>query len=181
MVHVLLKPDLENFENYFTSMWDECNCAVVWSFFASSNSQIFNTVLLIISVMLNIKYLEHICFMIGTLCFLTDISPFHHLPSPCNHHSSLFLYCCYCSVAKSYPTLCNPMDCPSPSLQFSQTHVHCISDAIQTSHPLSSASSPAFNLSQHHSLFQWISSSHNIAKVSFLWVQLIYIPQYDAI
>ena len=33
MVHVLLKPDLENFEHYFTSMWDECNCAVVWAFF----------------------------------------------------------------------------------------------------------------------------------------------------
>ena len=33
MVHVLLKPGLENFEHYFTSVWDECNCAVVWSFF----------------------------------------------------------------------------------------------------------------------------------------------------
>ena len=33
MVHVLLKPGLENFEHYFTSMWDECNCAVVWAFF----------------------------------------------------------------------------------------------------------------------------------------------------
>ena len=33
MVHVLLKPGLENFEHYFTSMWDECNCAVVWTFF----------------------------------------------------------------------------------------------------------------------------------------------------
>ena len=34
MVHVLLKPGLENFEHYFTSVWDECNCAVVWAFFA---------------------------------------------------------------------------------------------------------------------------------------------------
>ena len=33
MVHILLKPGLENFEHYFTSMWDECNCAVVWAFF----------------------------------------------------------------------------------------------------------------------------------------------------
>ena len=33
MVHVLLKPDLENFEHYFASMWDECNCAVIWTFF----------------------------------------------------------------------------------------------------------------------------------------------------
>ena len=36
MVHVLLKPGLENFEHYFTSMWDECNCAVVWTFFCIS-------------------------------------------------------------------------------------------------------------------------------------------------
>ena len=33
MVHILLKPGLENFEHYFTSVWDECNCAVVWAFF----------------------------------------------------------------------------------------------------------------------------------------------------
>ena len=33
LVHVLLKPHLENFEHYFTSMWDECNCVVVWTFF----------------------------------------------------------------------------------------------------------------------------------------------------
>ena len=33
MVHILLKPALENFEHYFTSMWDECNCAAVWAFF----------------------------------------------------------------------------------------------------------------------------------------------------
>ena len=32
-VHVLLKPGLENFEHYFTSVWDDCNCAVVWAFF----------------------------------------------------------------------------------------------------------------------------------------------------
>ena len=33
MVHILLKPGLENFEHYFTSVWDECNCVVVWAFF----------------------------------------------------------------------------------------------------------------------------------------------------
>ena len=50
--------------------------------------------------------------------------------------------------------------CPSPSPRFAQTHVHRISDAIQPSHPLSSPSPPAFNLSQHQGLFQWVSSSH---------------------
>ena len=58
-----------------------------------------------------------------------------------------------------------------------QTHVHRVSDAIQPSHPLSSPS-PAFNLSQHQSLFQWVSSLHQVAKVlefqlqhqSFQWI-----------
>ena len=49
--------------------------------------------------------------------------------------------------------------------EIAQTHVHCISDAIQPSHPLSSPSLPAFNLSQHQGLFPWVSSSHQVAKV----------------
>ena len=49
--------------------------------------------------------------------------------------------------------------------EFMQTHVHWVSDAIQWSHPLSSPSPPAFNLSQHQALFQWVSSSHQVAKV----------------
>ena len=46
-----------------------------------------------------------------------------------------------------------------------QTHVHCVGDAIQPSHPLSSPSPPALNLSQHQGLFKWVSSSHQVAKV----------------
>ena len=49
--------------------------------------------------------------------------------------------------------------------EFTQTHVHRVSDAIQPSHPLSSPSPPAPNPSQHQSLFQWVSSSHEVAKV----------------
>ena len=70
------------------------------------------------------------------------------------------------SVAQSYPTLCNPMNCSTPGLpvyhqlpEFTQTHVHRVSDAIQPSHPLLSPS-PAPNPSQHQSLFQWVNSSH---------------------
>ena len=62
------------------------------------------------------------------------------------------------SVAQSCPTLCDPVDCSTPGfpvhhqlLEFTQTHVHWVSDAIQPSHPLSSPSPPAFNLSQHQS------------------------------
>ena len=55
--------------------------------------------------------------------------------------------------------------CPSPTLEFTQTHVHWVSDAIQPSHPLLSPSPPAPNPSQHQSLFQWVNSLHEVAKV----------------
>ena len=74
---------------------------------------------------------------------------------------STFCSCCFCSVAKSYLILCDSVDCNTPGfpvphhiLESSQVRVHCISDAIQPSHPLSSPSLPAFNLSQHQGLFQ---------------------------
>ena len=64
-------------------------------------------------------------------------------------------------VAQSCLTLCDPMDCSMPGLpvhhklpEFTKTHVHQVSDAIQPSHPLSSPSPPAFNLSQHQGLFK---------------------------
>ena len=53
-------------------------------------------------------------------------------------------------------------------LEFAQTHVHWVSDAIEPSHPLSPPSPPAFDLSQHQGLFQWVSSSHQVAKVVLL-------------
>ena len=76
------------------------------------------------------------------------------------------------SVAQSCPTLCDPMNRSTPGLpvhhqlpEFTQTHVYRVSDAIQPSHPLSSPSPPAPNLSQHQSLFQRVNSSHEVAKV----------------
>ena len=77
------------------------------------------------------------------------------------------------SVAQSCPTLCNPMNCSTPGLpvhhhqlpEFIQTHVHQVGDAIWPSHPLSSPSPPVPNPSQHQSLFQWVNSSHEVAKV----------------
>ena len=76
------------------------------------------------------------------------------------------------SVAQSCPTLCDPMNRSTPGLpvhhqlpEFTQTHVHRVCDAIQPSHPLSSPSPPALNPSQHQSLFQWVNSLHEVAKV----------------
>ena len=75
-----------------------------------------------------------------------------------------FALCC-CSVAQLCLTLCNSMDCSTPGFsvlhhlpELAQTHVHRVGDAIQPSHPLSFPSPPAFSLSQHQGLFQWVSS-----------------------
>ena len=78
----------------------------------------------------------------------------------------------FSSVAQSCPPLCDPMNRSTPGLpvhhqlpEFTQTLVHCVNDAIQPSHPLSSPSPPALNLSQHQGLFKLIISSHQVAKV----------------
>ena len=91
----------------------------------------------------------------------------------------------FSSVAQSCPTLCDPMDCSTPGfpvhhqlMEPTQTHVRCVGDAIQPAHPLLSPSPPAFNLSQHQSIFNWVSSLHQVVKVlefqlqhqSFQWI-----------
>ena len=100
-----------------------------------------------------------------------------------NYSDSKKIISCCRSVAQSCLTLCDPMDCNVPGFpvlhhlpQFVQSHVHWVSDAIQPSHPLSSPSPPAFNLSQYQSLFRWVDSLHQVAKVlelqhqSFQWI-----------
>ena len=95
---------------------------------------------------------------------------------------------CCCSITKSCPTLCDPMDCGTPGfpvlyclLEFAQGHVHWISDAIQTSHPLSPSSPSAFNLSQHQGFFQWASCLYPILLPSLylstsvvIWVMFFF-------
>jgi len=85
--------------------------------------------------------------------------PLHHfhIYSSSFHFSSVQ----FGSVTQSYPTLCKPMNCSTPGLpvhhqlqEFTQTHVHRVSDAIQPSHPLLSPFPPAPNPSQHQGLFQ---------------------------
>ena len=78
----------------------------------------------------------------------------------------------FSSVAQSCPTLWDPMNRSTPGLpvhhqlpEFTQTHIHRVSDDIQPSHPLSSPSPPAPNPSQHQSIFQWVNSSHEVPKV----------------
>ena len=91
----------------------------------------------------------------------------------------------FTSVAQLWLTLCNPMDCSTAGLpvhhqlsEFAQTHVYWVGDAIQPSHPLSSSSLPAFNLSQQQGLCKWVTSLHQVVKVlefqlqyqSFQWI-----------
>ena len=92
------------------------------------------------------------------------------------YHFSLLLVCC-CSDAKLCLTICNPVSCIMPGFsvlrylpEFAQMHVHWVSDAIQ---PLDPLLPPSFglNLSQHQGLFQWVSSSHQVAKVLELQLQ----------
>ena len=91
----------------------------------------------------------------------------------------------FSSVAQSCPTLCDTMGWSMPGFsvhhqlpELTKIHAHQVGDAIQPSHPLSSPSPPAFNLSQHQGLFQWVGSSHQVTKVlefqlqhqSFQWI-----------
>ena len=78
----------------------------------------------------------------------------------------------FSSVAQSWPSLCDPMNHGTPGLpvhhqlpESTQTHLHCVGDAIQPSHPPSSPSPPALHHSQHQGLFKWVSSPHQVAKV----------------
>ena len=102
----------------------------------------------------------------------------------CSMKQSLYLQSIQFSSIQSLNRvwLCDAMNASTPGLpvhhqlpEFAQTHVHRVSDAIQPSHPRSSPSPPALNLSQHQGFFQWISSSHQVAEVlelqhqSFQW------------
>ena len=96
----------------------------------------------------------------------------------------------FISVTQSCLTLCDPMNHSTAGLpvhhqllEFTQTQVHRVSDAIQLSHPLSSPSPPASNPSQHQGLFQWVNSLPEVAKVlefqlqhqSFQWIPKTYL------
>ena len=117
-------------------------------------------------------------------------------PSTCSASISLLAWITpsvqISSVTQSGLTLCDPMNHSTPGLpvhhkllEFTQTHVHRVGDAIQPSPPLSSPSPPAPNPSQHQGLFQWVSSSHQVAKVlefqlqhqSFQWTPGTYLLQ----
>ena len=110
-------------------------------------------------------------------CSMPSFPVLHHLLEFAQIHvhwvgDAICMQFLFSSVTQSYLTLWHPMDCGMPGLpvhpqipEFTQTHVCWVGDAIQPSHPLSSPSPLAFNLSQDQGLFQWVSSSHQVSKV----------------
>ena len=94
----------------------------------------------------------------------------------------------FTSVAQSCLTLCDPMNHSMPGFpvhhqlpESTQTHVHWVSNAIQPSHSLSSPSPLALNLSQHQSLSKWVSSSHQVAKVLELQLNISPSNEYSGL
>ena len=124
-------------------------------------------------------FIHHIFWCISKLLTSVLSSPKHfnvHTITPIT-----YLFICCCSVAKSCPTAtpwavaCQAVLHHLP--EFAQTHVPWVGDVIQPSHPLSSPSPPALNLSQHQGLFQWVGCSCQVAKVLgllFFWIKMLH-------
>ena len=134
------------------------------------------------SAILRPSPVKSICLHIVSVCFHMIMEKL----SGCNRNH--MAHCCH-SVTQSCQALCDSMDCSTPGFpilhylpEFSQTHVHSVSDAIQPSHTLLSPSLPAFNLSWHQGLFQWVGSSHQVDKIlqlqhqSFQWIFRVDLP-----
>ena len=136
----------------------------------------FPLVLLLSQVLSTVSHTEHFFMYLLTTCMSLEK---YLLKSSSSFLIGLFVFLILscnpfwcCSVAQLCPTLCKPMDCGMPVfsvlhhlLEFAQTQVHWVGDAIQPSHPLSPSSPSTFSLSQHQGLFQWVSSSHQVAKL----------------
>ena len=110
----------------------------------------------VMSLFFNMLYMLVIAFLPRSKCLLIS-----WLQSP----STVIFSQSASSVTQSCPTLCNPMNRSTPGFpvhhqlpEFTQTHIHRVSDAIQPSHPLSSPYPTASNPSQHQSVFQWVNS-----------------------
>ena len=131
-------------------------------------------------------------FIIASLCicpfFTQQLSTLHrtstcmwrsvgHLPSSCFAVVQLFSHVWLFVTpwtAACQASLCNPgglqhsrLPCPSPSPRTCPNYVHWVGDIIQPSYPLSSPSPPAYNLSQHQGLFQWVGSLHQVLELQF--------------
>ena len=122
----------------------------------------------VLSTVMGLNCSTHLC---ETYTYFNKIHKISIKSTPLSNFYLLFSSVEFSSVAQSCLTLWDPMNCSTPGLpvhhqlpEFTQIHIHRVGDAIQPSHPLSFPS-PAPNPSQHQSLFQWVNSSHEVAKV----------------
>ena len=136
-------------------------------------------------LLINIFLLSSMKVVLYTGRFPTVKSHFWNKPDNCNFYSFNILLNCYCQYLQFSSVqwlcrvrLCDTMYCSMPCFpvhhqlpELAQTHVHRVGDAIQPSHPLLPSSPRAFNLSQRQGLSQWVSSSHQLAKVSEVQIQ----------
>ena len=133
----------------------------------------WSTVLPIISNLTHhrvVGLVSHSSLSVPHIVFGTQFVILHDFWMDVDYLTIIFIQ--FSSVAQLCRTLGDPMDCSTPGFPVhhqlpepDQTHVHWVGDDIQPSHPLSSPSPPAFSLSQHQSLFKWVNSSHEVAKV----------------
>ena len=122
-----------------------------------------------------------LCILVTSSYFLLLLGPYYFCPLLCpSLHEIPFS-----SMAQFCPSFCDPIDCSmtdSPVhqkfLELSKTHVHRVGDAIQSSHCLFSLSPPAFILSKHQDLFQWVSSSHQLDRVLRVSASASVLPMY---
>ena len=127
-----------------------------------------------IFILLLSSHINSLCpfYFMDQICWSSpNFLNFHSVLIPISFHLPANVFSSVSSVTQSCLTLCDPMDCSTPGLpvhhqlpESTQTHVHWVGDAIQPTHPLSSPSPPALNLSQHQGLFKWISSFPQVAK-----------------
>ena len=135
---------------------------VLWHHFLIM-TLIWVTFMQLIYYSFNLSYVEFKLLFSANRRMFWILIWFWYLPANLfSFNSSICFGCClsYCSVTQSCLTLCSPIDCSMPGfpvlqhlLEFAQTHVHWVGDAIQPSHRLSSPSPPTFSLSQHQGLF----------------------------
>ena len=152
-------------------VWEKRNLNIYWCFYKEHENKIFQTKHCLFHFFLR-KTILPLLDKSDDLYqhFLASFSPLgHSFATQINQTISSVQFS---SVAQSCLTLCDPMNCSTPSLpvhyqlpEFTQTHSHWVHDAIQPFHPLSSPFPLAPNPSQHQSLFQWVNSSHEVATV----------------
>ena len=165
---------LRSYVTYFPQL-------VLWPHFLSFSSILFTPATPAASRLLKHEGKLHLrtLHLLFSLVAFSQVSPgwlLHFLQVFIKIHTQVSASLAVCVYAQSGLTVCDPMDCSPPGSmpglpvhhqlpEFTQTRVHRVRDAIQPSHPRSSPSPPAPNPSQHQSLFQWVNSSQEVAKV----------------